>query len=100
VLETAIDRFVVGRKRSLQHPNRINEPNWDKIVDYVIAMETLFLTSRGGNIDGELSYRLSVNGTLVLRQRLPFTRAFCSAHLSNFTICVPLSSTVATTRPS
>lgn len=70
VLETAIDRFVLGRKRGEHHPNRINEPNWDKVVDYVIAMETLFLTTPGSEIGQELKYRLRVNGTLLLRQCL------------------------------
>ncbi len=71
VLDIAIDRFVLGKKRSLHHPNRIYKPNWDKLVDYVIVMETLFLTMNGSPTSAELSYRLQVNGSLILRTCLP-----------------------------
>jgi hypothetical protein len=66
VLRTAVDRFVVGRKRSEYHPNRINEPNWDKVVDYAIAMETLFVTVNGQPMDSELSYRFRLNGASLI----------------------------------
>jgi hypothetical protein len=66
VLRTSIDRYVVGKKRGEHHPNRINEPNWDKIVDYVIAMETMFLTVNGNPISEELSYRFRLNGASLL----------------------------------
>jgi hypothetical protein len=68
VIETAVDRFLIGKKRNTHHPNRINEPNWDKIVDYVIAMETLFLTVNGQPINDELSYRFSLNGSSLLER--------------------------------
>jgi hypothetical protein len=66
VLERAVDRFILGKKRGTHHPNRINEPNWDKIVDYVMAMETLFLTDKSGRKDQELSYRFRLNGSSLI----------------------------------
>lgn len=66
VLATAVDRFILGLKQGEHHPNRVNEPHWDKIVDYVIAMETLFLTVNGSSGDGELSYRFRLNGSSLL----------------------------------
>ncbi len=63
VLQTSIDRFLIGLKRDFQHPNKVNVPNWDKIVDYVIACETLFLTiNKNSDEKGELSYRFKLNG--------------------------------------
>jgi hypothetical protein len=62
----AIDRFILGRKRGDHHPNRINEPLWDKIVDYTIALETLFLSANGKAADGELAYRFRLNGAALL----------------------------------
>lgn len=70
VLQTAADRFIIGRKRELHHPNRINQPHWDKIVDYVIAMETLFLTVNGNGIPQELSYRFSLNGASLIHRSM------------------------------
>jgi hypothetical protein len=67
VLQTAVDRFIIGRKRGEHHPNRVNEPNWDKLVDYVIAMETLFLTADGNPVTQELGYRFRINGSSLLR---------------------------------
>ena len=66
VLETSIDRFVLGPKRGTHHPNRVNQPNWDKIVDYVIALETLFLTVENNAMAQELAYRFRLNGTSLL----------------------------------
>ena len=66
VLSTVIDRFILGMKRGTHHPNRINEPNWDKIVDYIIAMETLFLTVDDGEVTGELAYRFRMNGSSII----------------------------------
>ena len=66
VLETSVDRFVLGRKRNTHHPNRVNQPNWDKIVDYVIALETLFLTVENNAMAQELAYRFRLNGTSLL----------------------------------
>ena len=68
VLQTAVDRFIVAKKRDTHHPNRVNEPNWDKIVDYVIAMETLFLTVDGSAVAQELGYRFRLNGSSLLRK--------------------------------
>jgi hypothetical protein len=66
ILSTVIDRFILGMKRGTHHPNRVNEPNWDKIVDYTIAMETLFLTVNSGEVIGELVYRFRMNGSSVI----------------------------------
>ena len=67
ILETAIDRFILGRRRHIHHPNRVNQPHWDKIVDYVIAMETLLLTADGNPVEQELSYRFRLNGASLLK---------------------------------
>ena len=69
VLRTAVDRFLLGLNRSSHHPRRLNQPNWDKIVDYVIAMESLFV-----NASGELSYRLSLNGSSLIHLATKFDR--------------------------
>jgi hypothetical protein len=69
-LEAAVDRFLVGRKRSKHHPNRVNEANWDKVVDYVIALESLFLTANGSPMPQELSYRFRLNGSSLLHAAL------------------------------
>lgn len=68
ILSTVIDRFILGMKRGTHHPNRVNEPNWDKIVDYIIAMETLFLTVNSGEVIGELVYRFRMNGSSVISE--------------------------------
>ena len=67
ILEAAIDRFVLGRRRSQHHPHRMNAPNWDKIVDYVISLESLLLTINRQPAPQELSYRFSLNGAALLR---------------------------------
>jgi hypothetical protein len=66
VLRTAVDRFILGKKRGSHHPNKANRPNWDKIVDYVIAMETLFLTASDQPQDRELGYRFALNGSAII----------------------------------
>ncbi len=66
VLERAVDRFILGRKSGIHHPNRVNQPNWDKIVDYVMALETLFLTAKDGNRNQELAYRFRLNGSSII----------------------------------
>jgi len=66
ILDTVIDRFILGMKRGTHHPNRVNEPNWDKIVDYIIAMETLFLTVNKNDVTGELVYRFRMNGSSII----------------------------------
>lgn len=66
VLHSAIDRFLVGVKQSSQHSNRVNIPNWDKVVDFAIACETLFLTINNSPEKQELSYRFKLNGSSLL----------------------------------
>lgn len=66
ILEAALDRFMIAKKRSNNHVNRSNEANWDKVVDYVIAMESLFLTVNGNPMPQELSYRFRLNGSSLL----------------------------------
>lgn len=66
ILESAFDRFLIALKRDNQHPNKINTPNWDKIVDFAIAFETLFLTANSNAQKSELSYRFQINGTSLL----------------------------------
>ncbi len=65
VLRTAVDRYLLGLDRASHHPHATNQPNWDKIVDYVIAMESLFLTVNG-TTNSELSYRLRLNGSSMI----------------------------------
>jgi hypothetical protein len=68
VLHTAIDRFILGKRQEMHNPNMVNEPHWDKVVDYVIAMESLFTTVEGHAVQGEPTYRFSINGASVLSQ--------------------------------
>lgn len=62
VLDRAIHRFLLGRRRLDQH---------DRVVDYVIAWETVLLTSRGSAASGELAYRFAVNGASILNSVRP-----------------------------
>lgn len=64
VLIAALDRLMIGKRRDLHRI--MNEPNWDKVVDYVIALETLFLTVNGKGISQELTYRFRLNGSSLL----------------------------------
>jgi len=67
ILERAFDRFIIACKKENQNPNKINTQNWDKIVDFTIAFETLFLTANGSDPDKrELSYRFKLNGSSLL----------------------------------
>lgn len=66
VLHSSIDRFIVAAKQSSQHSNKVNIPNWDKIVDFAIACETLFLTVYKSSGEQELSYRFKLNGSSLL----------------------------------
>lgn len=66
ILESAFDRFLIALKQDNQHPNKINIPNWDKIVDFAIAFETLFLTVNTNALKSELSYRFQLNGSSLL----------------------------------
>ncbi len=66
VLIKSIDRFILGLKQGNHHPNKTNSPNWDKIVDYTIACETLFLTINKSQQKNELSYRFRLNGSSLI----------------------------------
>lgn len=66
ILSKAIDRFVIAMKGNLHHPNKVNQPSWDIIVDYTISLETLLLTVANSSLDSELSYRFRLNGTSLL----------------------------------
>lgn len=52
-LERSARRFVLGCKRRIIS---------DRLVDYVVAWESLLLTSGGNSIEQELSYRFALNG--------------------------------------
>jgi len=56
-LSRALHRFILGRQRS-----DVN----DRVVDYVIALESIFLTQEGTAITQELAYRFSINGAILL----------------------------------
>jgi hypothetical protein len=56
-LSRALHRFILGRQRT-----DLN----DKVVDYVIALESLLLTQEGSAINQELSYRFAINGAILL----------------------------------
>ena len=58
VLQRAARRFAIGRQR---------RDDVDRVVDYVVAAESLFLTVKGDTMAQELRYRFAVNGTLLLR---------------------------------
>jgi hypothetical protein len=62
VLPRAVHRFSIGRKRRTLD---------DRIVDFVVACEALFLTEGGNAIDQELSYRFSLNGSSLLHHASP-----------------------------
>jgi hypothetical protein len=66
ILTAAVDRLIIGKRGDLHHISKINEPNWDKVVDYVIGLETLFLTVNGNPISQELAYRFRLNGSTLL----------------------------------
>jgi hypothetical protein len=56
-LSRALHRFILGRQRS---------DFSDRVVDYVIALESIFLTQEGNAITQELSYRFAINGAILL----------------------------------
>ncbi len=58
VLSRALGRFQIGRRRF--------DP-LDEIIDYMIAWESILLTSKGQSNQQELSYRFSLNGSSILR---------------------------------
>ncbi|MDH5646878.1 MAG: HEPN domain-containing protein [Candidatus Heimdallarchaeota archaeon] len=57
VLSGAVRRFLIGRKRA---------DHSDKLIDYVIAWEGILLTNAGNAINQELSYRFSLNSSLLI----------------------------------
>jgi len=57
VIHYALKRFILGSKR-------VNPE--DKLIDYVIAWESLLLTVDGKQVKGELSYRFGLNGSSLL----------------------------------
>lgn len=58
VLRRALNRFLLGRQR---------HDVLDKIVDYVIAWESILLTNNEQSADSELSYRFRLNGSSILQ---------------------------------
>jgi len=62
VLYSALKRFILGT-------NRVSPE--DKLVDYVVAWESLLLTVDDKPVKGELSYRFGLNGSSVLHWTLP-----------------------------
>lgn len=67
VLVSSVSRFLIAKGTEFHHPLMINRPNWDKIVDYVIAMETLFTHHNLDNPPrGEIAYRFRLNGARLM----------------------------------
>lgn len=62
ILDTSFERYFIAKQKRFQHIYKTNYPNWDKIVDYAIAFETIFLTP----LQLELSYRFKLNGTSLI----------------------------------
>jgi hypothetical protein len=56
-LGRALHRFILGRQR---------DDLADKLVDYVIAWESILLTQKGNPITQELSYRFALNGASLI----------------------------------
>ncbi|MCH7848282.1 MAG: hypothetical protein IIB53_07960, partial [Planctomycetes bacterium] len=76
VLSRALGRFQLGRRRF--------DP-LDEIIDYMIAWESILLTSESQSDKQELSYRFSLNGSSILRflpnamtRRSAFTKMKCA----------------------
>ena len=76
MLSRALGRFQLGRRRF--------DP-LDEIIDYMIAWESILLTSESQSDKQELSYRFSLNGSSILRnlpdamtRRDAFTRMKCA----------------------
>jgi hypothetical protein len=73
VLSRALNRFYIAKKEDLHSPNLVNSPNWDKVVDFVISLETIFLSSPN-DIKSELTYRFRMNGTSLLHDITDFDK--------------------------
>lgn len=69
-LTRSLQRFLLGRKR--------NDAS-DRLVDYVVAWESILLTSHGSPIAQEMSYRFALNGASLLSR----TRRDISARDAN-----------------
>lgn len=65
VLSRALNRFYIALKEDLHSPNMVNSPNWDKIVDFVISLESILLSTPDNN-KSELTYRFKLNGSSLL----------------------------------
>lgn len=65
VLRRALNRFFIALKEDLHNPNIVNSPNWDKVVDFVISLETILLSTPNEN-KSELTYRFKLNGASLL----------------------------------
>ncbi len=62
VLYSALKRFILGTNRVIPE---------DKLVDYVVAWESLLLTVDDKPVKGELSYRFGLNGSSILHWACP-----------------------------
>jgi hypothetical protein len=69
-LDRSIDKFLAGRKQDIQHPNTTNTPNWDKIMDYVVALEAILLSGT----KSELTLRFKLNGAWLLSKAYAIDR--------------------------
>lgn len=67
VLRKALNRYFIAVHEESNNPNLINIPNWDKILYYIITMETILLSTPSGN-KTELNYRFKLNGTTLLSE--------------------------------
>jgi hypothetical protein len=65
ILNRALNRLFIALKEDLHSPNMVNSPNWDKILDLVISLETILLSSKN-TIKTELTYRFKLNGASLL----------------------------------
>lgn len=69
VLSRSFSRFLIGLDECVPE---------ERIVDFVIAWESLLLTVNGSSINSEVSYRFSLNGAAILvaaDKTLEFTKA-------------------------
>lgn len=69
-LDRSINKFLSGRKQDIQHPNTTNTPNWDKIMDYVVALEAILLSG----MKSELTLRFKLNGAWLLSEAYAIDR--------------------------
>lgn len=74
ILSIALDRLFKSIKTNYHHPNRVNQPNWDKVVDLAIALEVILLTTEGSPADSELSYRFRLIGASALSLCTPYDK--------------------------